>query len=94
MQLSPYIVGSNSMSTSIHIYMNVNCQRLRNYAELRLYTHKQNEVLVRSSLFIKGLSFAGWQHLLVLGFNSTNRVVSASSPSDSALHTGSRSVVF
>ena len=63
MQSSSYIAGRNVMSILgcrfIYIYIYVNFQRLHNYAELHLYIYKQNEALMRSSLFLKGLSFGG-----------------------------------
>lgn len=55
-QSSSYIAGRIVISILVctHIYVCVNCQGLHNYAELHLYTHKQNEALLRSSLFLRG----------------------------------------
>ena len=55
------------MSVLAYIYVCVNCQELHNYTELLIYIyiHKQNETRLRSSLFLKELSLARWQHLFV-----------------------------
>jgi hypothetical protein len=68
MQSSSYIFVSNVVSILVYVNVTiyVNCQRLRNYAELHL----------------KGYRLPDANICLLVGSNSTNSVVSAVSPSE------------